>query len=183
MIRVPFLHGLAAAWILLPACSDPGAAQARQFKMSLPDSRVIIYPAVVRSPSGVTHDPEVARALAAALAEAGAREILLADEKLPLSDRRSFNQAAMFNSSFAAFGERVRALQPRAEYAAVVEILKGRDGGVGGIHLYVVHPGGARAFGCLLNSHYKGFKAVWPKSNLEAASVLATWLRQEFSRN
>jgi hypothetical protein len=81
-----------------------------------------------------------------------------------------------------AFGAAVKANPPDEEYAAITEYLAGRDGAVGGIHLYVVRRDGSRAFGCLLNSHYREFKRVWPKNTAQATGVLVTWLRDEFPR-
>lgn len=167
------------AALLFGGCGN-GDEEAKTFKASLPHSRVAVYPTVVRSPEGVTHDAAAASALAGVLGGAGAKGVILADQKLRLSDKRSFNQAAMFKSSMEAFGTLVRANPPQAEYAAVVEFLTSSNGAVGGIHLYVVRRDGSRAFGCLLNSHYPEFKKIMPRSTNEATGVLLTWFRDHF---
>lgn len=177
--------GIAAAAAVLIGtwgCGRVGDDEAKRFRESLPASRIAIYPAVVRAPQGATHDAAVAVMLARGLGEAGAKDAVVLDDKPQLSRKTSFNQAAMFKSSLESFGDQVRANPPNAEYAAMVEILTSSGGAVGGIHLYVVRRDGSRAFGCLLNSHYREFKRVWPKSSEEAAGVLLTWLREDFPR-
>ncbi len=163
-------------------CGRVGDDESKRFRESLPASRIAVYPAVVRSPQGTAHDAAAAAALAQGLGMAGAKDAVLLQERLQLSRERSFNQAAMFKSSLKSFGEQVRVNPPQADYAAIVEILASSDGAVGGIHLYVVRRDGSRAFGCLLNSHYREFKRVWPKSSEQATGVLLTWLREEFPR-
>jgi hypothetical protein len=116
------------------------------------------------------------------LGAAGAKEAIVLERSLVLSDKRSFNQAAMFKASLEEFGKQVKADPPQAEYAAVAELLTSANGAVGGIHLYVVRADGSRAFGCLLNSHYKEFKRVWPRSSAQATGVLGAWMKEEFPR-
>jgi hypothetical protein len=179
------LTGIASAAALVIGswgCGRVGDEEAKEFRESLPVSRVAVYPTVVRGPQGAVHDVASAAALARGLGEAGAKDVVVLQEKLQLSRKASFNQAAMFKSSLESFGEQVRAKPPQAEYAVVVELLTSTDGAVGGIHLYVVRPDGSRAFGCLLNSHYREFKRVWPKSSGEATGVLLTWLKEDFPR-
>lgn len=178
----PGLGALAAVMLLLCGCRQAGDEEAKRFRASLPVSRIAVYPAIVRGPSGVTHDTAAAVSVAEALVEAGAKNAVVLEETLRLSDKSSFNQAAMFKSSLEAFGAKVRGRPPQADYAAIVEFLTSAGGAVGGIHLYVVRPDGSRAFGCLLNSHYREFKRVWPNSSAQATGVLLTWLREDFPR-
>lgn len=180
------IRQLALSWITAAVLSLTVACvsgdETRRFRESLPHSKVAVYPAVVRTPNGVSHDAAAAEAVAKALGGAGAKDVLIMDRNLQLSKKSSFNQASMFKASLEEFGRQVKANPPQADYAAVVEMLAGGNGAIGGIHLYVVRADGSRAFGCLLNSHYKEFKRVWPKSSGDATGVLLTWLRDELPR-
>ncbi|NWF83630.1 MAG: hypothetical protein HXY18_07365 [Bryobacteraceae bacterium] len=168
------------ALIGLSGCG--GDEEAKAFLLGLAGARVTVYPTVVRTAERITHDTASAEVLADALGKAGAKSVVVSGERLTLSEKTSFNQGAMYRASQRAFAEQVKARKPETEYAAVAEFLVSANGGVGGIHLFVVRADGTRAFGRLLNSHHKEFKAVWPRSNEQAAAVLTAALRNGLQR-
>ncbi len=176
-IRIVPSVAIGLALCCTSGCS--GDEEAKAFKSGLQGARVMVYPAVVRANGRVSHDSASAEMLAATLGELGAKTVVVSNERLTLSDKRSFNQGAVYKASQAAFFEQVKTRRPGTDYAAVAEYLTGSNGGVGGIHLYVARADGTRAFGRLLNSHREEFKAVWPQSNEQAAAVLTAALRHD----
>jgi hypothetical protein len=167
--------------ILIPlaGCWGPGAEEAKEFKKSIQGATVTVYPAVVRTGDSVVHDAASAAALAEVLTRAGAREVRVSGERPALSDKRSFNQSAMFRASMAAFGEWVKAHPPKTDFAVTAEYLTSSNGAVGGIHLYGVRADGARVYAILLNSHHDLFKRADPRSTEQAANVLVAAVHED----
>lgn len=152
---------------------------AKEFLSALGRTSLTFYPACVRTRGGTALDREAARRIASFFEERGLAKIALVETPARLSDSVSFNQARMYRLSERAFAEFVKTQAVRTDYAAAAEILVAGNGQVGGIHLYVVRADGTPAWGLLVNSHFREFRAVKPRSAQDAARVLTMRLENE----
>ncbi len=166
-----------AAMSLLAGCALWGgdwrkSKEQKQFEAALGKTSFTVFPAVVRMGRVTQHDEAAAREIAARLAASGLGETVVRTEPVEFAIRGSFNQAKMYQRSHAEFREYIRTHPVATEYALLPEYLLSTNGNVGGIHLYVVRRDGADAGGVLLNSHWKEYRAVQPRSVQDATKAL-----------
>jgi hypothetical protein len=155
---------------------------AARFRADLGKTSVTVYPAVVRglgAGSNVSWDEASANQLAAWVESKNLAKTAVAADRLQIAAKPGMNQAKMFRSSFASFGAWVKDNPPGTEYAAVAEYLVGRNGQVGGVHVYVVSKDGTPVYGTLLNSHWKELKQINPKSISDATRVAILKLNRD----
>jgi hypothetical protein len=167
----------AAGLAALAGCAALGgewrkSQEQKEFEAALGKTSFTVFPAVVRIGRVTQHDAATAREIAARLSARGLGEAVASAEPVEFATRGSFNQARMYQRSHAAFNDYIRTHPVATEYALLPEYLLSTKGGVGGVHLYVVRRDGAGAGGILLNSHWKEFRAVEPRSVNDATKAL-----------
>lgn len=176
-MRIAFaaLLGLSACWM------QGMSGDEKAFRAALGNTGITVFPAVVRTPQGVSWDRQSAVDVAAFFSARGLATAVVSEQNVPLSSKTSFNQARMFRASEAAFRAWLKDHPVSTPYALVLEYLVSGNGRVGGIHCYVLGAGGERAFVLLLNSHYKEFRAIDPKSPADASRVALARLKSELA--
>lgn len=153
-------------------CAFQKSPAEREFEQALGRTSLTVFPTVVRMGRATQSDVESARELAAAFERRGLGKAVVREEPVVFALQGSFNQAKMYRRSRDAFAAHVKAHPPGTPYAAMAEYLISTGGGVGGIHLYVVRADGEPAGGVLLNSHWKEFREVKPKTAAQATKAL-----------
>lgn len=154
------------------ACTERKSAAELEFERALGRTSLTIFPTVVRMGRTTQGDVESAKLLAAEFERRKLGKAAVREEPVEFALKASFNQAKMYQQSKAAFAAYVKAHPPGTEYAAMAEYLLSTSGQVGGIHLYVVRADGEPVGGVLLNSHWKEFKTVKPKTVQDATRAL-----------
>jgi hypothetical protein len=154
------------------ACSFRKSPAEKEFEQALGRTSLTVFPTVVRLGRVTQCDLESARELSAAFERRGLGKAIVRKEPVAFALRGSFNQAKMYRQSRDAFAAYVKAHPPGTQYAAMAEYLISTSGQVGGIHLYVVRADGEPVGGVLLNSHWKEFREVKPKTASEATRAL-----------
>lgn len=154
------------------ACMHRKSVAELEFERALGHTSLTVYPTAVRMGRTTQSDLDSAKSLAAEFERRKLGTAAVRDEPVVFERKGSFNQAKMYQQSKAAFAAYIRAHPPGSDYAVMAEYLLSTSGQVGGIHLYLVRGDGEPVGGVLLNSHWKEFKAVNPRSVQDATRAL-----------
>jgi hypothetical protein len=161
------MAGLAALLVVqLGGCGGVVDQQAEKVLMGrLGELSVTVYPVFIRDGEQHRYDAASARALGAWLTEHRVGQVSYATAEVPITSRWGMNQARMLRDSIEDFRKFLLANPPPTEYALLAEYLYlGGEGGVGGVHLYLLDPSGRVAYVSLMNSHHAAFHSVKPRN-------------------
>lgn len=150
-----------------------------QFRAALGHTSITVFPAFVRTGEQKRYDAAAARQIADFLSGAELATTTVATAEVPVTSQWGMNQARMFRESVADFQEYIRANPPQTTYALLPEYLIDGQGGVVGVHFYVLDANGTCASGALLNSHHQAFNEVDPKSADDCTRIVLNVLRAE----
>jgi hypothetical protein len=161
-----------AVW-LMGGCGSPiDPAAESQFKQALGHTSITVFPAVIRTEK-IAYDAAAAQRLGQFLKDQGLAEATVANADVPITGGWSYNEAAMWRQSAAALADYVKKHPIATAYAMLPEYLgvTGKNP-VGGVHLYVVDKDGQIVSGIQLNSHFKSFAEMDPKTADDCTALL-----------
>jgi len=174
----------AFALITITGCGsmvDPVDPAARQALMqSLGNTSFTVFSAFVRDADERYYDAESADLIGAFLAGDGLANVTVSESHVPITGPWHSNQFQMLQESAAAFAAHLEENPPETDYALLAEyIFLGGEGGVGGIHCYILDTNGNVAHVVLLNSHHNEFSDAEPETVPDCTDVLIGVLRDD----
>ena len=171
----------AFALITMTGCGgiiDPAAKQV--LVQSLGNTSFTVFPAFVRDADERYYDAESAGLIGAFLAGDDLADVTVSEMQVPITGPWHSNQAQMLQESAAAFAAYLEENPPETDYALLAEyIFLGGEGGVGGIHCYILDDDRSVAYVVLLNSHHKEFSDANPETVADCTDVLIGILRDD----
>ncbi|RMF80988.1 MAG: hypothetical protein D6744_07660 [Planctomycetota bacterium] len=161
---------------------DPQAHEQFLSAVKAGNASVVVFPACVRSRTA-EYNHEVGAALAAYFNDSGFARATVSEQEPVLKTQWQMNQAKMWRQSAESFRAHIAEHPIDADYALLAEYLLLGDGGVGGIHCYVVDRQGRLAEGLLLNSHHEEFSEANPQTIDDCTKVLEAVIDEAWRRN
>jgi len=145
--------------------SNPGFRPAsmldQAFIDSYKESKFIIYPAIIRTPSTTTWSKSLSKQFTQNLNSVENLNIGFSKEKLDPGELNGQAQYQFFQNDMERLGNKIKEKKENIDYCIVPEILfePQREGTlfVFGIHLFILNKKGENVFSFLLNSHHQLF--------------------------
>ena len=128
---------------------------------SYKESKFIIYPTIIRTPSTTTWSKSLSKQFTQNLNSVENLNIGFSKEKLDPDELKGQAQYQFFQNDMERLGSKIKEKKENIDYCIVPEILfePQREGTlfVFGIHLFILNKEGENVFSFLLNSHHQLF--------------------------
>jgi hypothetical protein len=181
-LRVLLIASTVLCTIACASLIDPVAEEA--FMANLGDTSMTVFPAYLRIADTEDYAPDAATEIAAWFDAEGLAETTVSEAQVPITGAWHSNQMLMWQESAAALAEYVQANPIATEYALLAEyITLGGNGGIGGVHCYIVDAAGKVAYGFLTNSHHDIFNEINPQTTADCTELVITVLQEDLQTN
>ena len=157
-------------------------AEAR-FRAAIGNTSITVFPAFIRDGQEHRYEAGAAKTIGDFLTRENLATATVSDAEVPITSKWGMNQAKMFRGSAADFSAYVGEHPIGTDYALLPEYLISGGRAVGGVHLYLVDAEGTVAYGALLNSHWKEFNDVNPKTTDDCTTIVINKLRLDLARS